>query len=605
MIRSLHLSPRYLLVFLLCAPLVGCAHLKSSPTERIDQTVTHSFQESRTEPGSLIIQNLTVDSDRIRALLRQEQRCYTIDLNEVSHQKVREYEAENVGLDIAAGLIFGAGAGALFAASPSFSDERKLNDKGEEIASNQEMAVVGGVTLALSSLWAFGNGIYVYSQTGDRPYEQSWITIEETSRSQQTTCGLVHASPGLLEVSVDNQVLARIDTPNSTINTDLRALPGLCAHSRLLGKTARISFAVTDTKDTVVITEHDLTTCVQVHEAQRKLATAQKQLADFSTPIQFARIAISLREVNAILNQLPADDRDRPRLTEQYTTLETSMAQASRQLLDNSLLEYRQTMTHADASAAVPAAQASLELSRLVEGAQIPTWQRIYSDYVRLAQSSPLTTLPALEKLLDQDNATQTCLVETLTNDGTTKVCSHWLDIELVRETFSPLQTSLPKFITLHATNLKSATHQLEKTLNESTYEQLSHHFDRSEEALALCKPGPWADTLQASCALLEQNREHAIRTARASQTALEQIRIKSTAKAWRGQFAQCRKVSSAAEAFGKLRSCDASCQKIRAQVINDYQKLRNFSVEDAAWDTETRTQVRKECNAAGCPSCP
>ncbi len=605
MIRSPYPATRCLLATILCSQLVGCAYLKSSPAERTEQVVVHSFQETRSEAGNFIVRDLAIQNDHIRANIQREQLCYTVGLNEVQHQKIRKHEAENIGLDIAAGLILGAGSGALFAASPSFSDERKLNDKGEEIASNQEMAVVGGVTLALSSLWALGNGIYVYSQTGDRPYQQSWTTIEETSRSPQQTCGFADASAGWLEVSVGGKIVAQIDTPNSVVDTDLRALPGLCPDHRLLGKVAQISFASTDSKDTVVITEHDLSTCVQVHEAQRKLATAQKQLADFSTPIQFARIAISLREVNAILHQLPADDRDRPRLTEQFTTLETSMAQAAQQLLDNSLLEYRQTMTHADASAAVPAAQASLELSRLVEGAQIPTWQRIYSDYVRLAQSSPLTTLPALEKLLDQDNATQNCLVETLTDDDATKVCSHWLDIELVRATFSPLQTSLPKFITLHATNLKSATHQLEKTLNESTYEQLSHHFDRSEEALALCKPGPWADTLQASCALLEQNREHAIRTARASQTALEQIRIKSTAKAWRGQFAQCRKVSSAAEAFGKLRSCDASCQKIRAQVINDYQQLRDFSVEDATWDTETRTQVRKECHAAGCPSCP
>src|SRR5690554_5999692 len=108
MIRFSRPSTRCLLATLICSQLVGCAQLQSPPKERIDHVVIQSFQEEHTTPGEFVVHGLTTQNERIRANVQQEELCYTVAFNEIEHQKIRTFEADNVGLDIAGGLVLGA-----------------------------------------------------------------------------------------------------------------------------------------------------------------------------------------------------------------------------------------------------------------------------------------------------------------------------------------------------------------------------------------------------------------------------------------------------------------------------------------------------------------
>lgn len=597
-------STRCLLATLICSQLIGCAQLQTPPEERIDQIIIQSFKDERSIPGNFVVHGLTIQNERIRASIQREELCYTVSFNEIEHQKVRTFEAENVALDIAGGLILGAGAGVLFGLAPTMSDEIRLNADGEEMASYQQLAVGSGIVLALSSLWALGNGVLVYSKTGDRTYDTPWTTLEEQSQSAHRTCGTTDVSAGIVQIFAGERVLGQSKFSDGRLDLDLRSGSRACLDASILGQTVKISVQPDNSTESVVVTELNLDDCIHAIAARQRLDLAQKQLETFSTPIEFARVAIHLNEANALLEKLPTEDPDRARLTTRHAELHASTASTSGKLLDDSLLAFRQTLTHASAQSAVESARASLELSYFVEGARLATWERVYGDFVKASQSNLFDSHAALEKLLEQDESTRSCLVASLSTEAVTS-CPAELDRELVGQTFAPIQTRMISSLDQQTNRLNSAARQLEKKITEANFDALAHQFDLSEQTLELCNPGLWAETLQSSCAQLNQSRDQAVRIARASQTALEQIRIKNTAKAWRGQFAQCRKVAQASQAFRAVQRCDASCQKIRARVIDDYNQLRNFSVEDATWDTETLTKVRSECREAGCPSCP
>ncbi len=598
---------RGLYAFLICTQTIGCAGLITPPTERTDTSVIRSFNESIKEPGDFIVKSSTFEADHLRANIQRQELCHTVNFNEVEYQKVHTYEAKNIGLDIIGGLISAAGAGALFGLAPTMSDERKLNAKGEEIASNQEAAVAGGVLLGLTSLLALGSGAYVYSQTGDHNHEKSWAAVEKKSTSSRVICGTNDVShDGTIEISIANRRLAGSRITTGNIDIDLRTTPGICNDESRIGQAAQIVYQPLGSTQSLPLAEHKLDNCIRSHAIQQRLESAQNQLKIFTSPIEFSRVAISLREASELLEMLPADDPDHQRLTQRHAALRSSMTQTSHQLLDDSLLEFSQSFKHADPTSAVPAARASLELSRFVDNAQTTTWKRIYGDYVQAVLTKPATSMSALKQLLEQDDPTQNCLNAALNPEDSTNTCSHWLDIELVKQTFAPIPKSLSASITQNTSNLNSAAKQLEKKINTTNYEKLSQEYDRSEQTTtSLCNQNPWTDALSAPCTELENSRNNAVRIARASETAMEQVRIKNTASAWRGQFAQCRKVQEADKALQKVRHCDANCQKIRSRIVEDYTALRNFSVEDATWDTATLTKVRTECRTAGCPRCP
>ncbi|MFU8804820.1 MAG: hypothetical protein ACNA8W_13480, partial [Bradymonadaceae bacterium] len=577
--------------------------------ERTDRTVVQSVQESRTTQGAFVVIDMVVEHDRLQGLVKREQHCQTITSNQVEHQKVHAHGAEHVGLDITGGAILGLGGVGLLVATPQFSGERGIDEMGEEVASSRDVAISSAVLLLLGGAWAMGNGLMVHARTGDRHQGQPWTTIEEQSRTAFEPCGLSAPVAGVVEISRNGRSLDRMSFPEGGFDVDLRAHSRLCKDITMLGEPLRLVYHAGDeTGGSVELAEHDLDACILASEIDQRLASTREVFDNISNPVEVAQVAVSLSEITHLLHALPTTDPDHRRLTDRHGALSTETALATESLFEEILLAYEERQAQAGPYAALPHALGSLAIARFMEGAEPSTWARIYEDYVDKARKDPALELGALEELLNADPATKGCLAaleKHPTGDISPPPCPDWLDRELAQNTFRPLSSALTAYISDHTSRLEAGTKRLERKVTEADFAALGASYEETDEILYLCASDLWMSALVDVCESLSKSRDEAVRVARKSHAALEKKAIARTAESWRRQFPLCRKVAAGADAFRNVTHCDASCRQIRGRIIADHEKLLEFSVPDAAWDTQTHAQVHSECRAAGCPRCP
>jgi hypothetical protein len=599
---------RQIWAVLLGLPLVGCAQLQG-PVERTDRTVLQTVEERRAKEGEFVLVDMVVEQDRIKGVVKREQFCETVTLRQIEHQRVEAYSARNVGLDIGGGAMLGLGGVGLMVTSPGFSDEPRMNEAGEELATNREVAMSAGILLLAAGAWAMVHGVRVQAKTGDRVQGRPWTTFEETSRTGFEPCGLSGPVPGVVEMSHRGRTVGRMSFPGGDVDIDLRGHTRLCRDKSLLGAPVRLVYHAEDKGGgSVSLGEHDLDACIIASDIDQGLAKTREALDRVSAPFDLAEVAVHFGDITRQLQALPATDRDYASLFERHRVLKSEIALATEGLLQEVLGTYRDTLAEAGPHGALPYAAASLALSRIVDGQQAATWARVYSDYVDKARRKPADNLAALEALLNIDEITRDCLVAVHTNptgEFTSLHCPFWLGSDLVRDSFKPLTTALGGYVTEHRSRLDAATKRLERQASEANFAALGESFEESEGALEVCGSELWSGELGDVCQSLESSREDAIRVARESRGELEKRAIRRTAESWRQQFPLCRKVADGADAFRNVTHCDASCRQIRERIIADHTKLRDFSVADATWDAETLSRVRSECQAARCPRCP
>ncbi len=565
-------------------------------SSRTDQRVVATVPSVERSPGDIVARDVRWVGDRLRANVEREIVCRDYATDEYRSQDVRVTVTRNVGGEAATGAGLLVLAGVALAIAPGLPSETTIDpDTGAQQMSKQDGALLSAVVAGVLGVSAIGHALTIRARGGTRRVGDARSSHQRRATRSPRVCDREPAPPGRLVYRFGDE-LAAVDAvaDPTAIDVDLRA-GAVCADPSRLSVPLTITWEAHGSS--VVIATHDADACIEAHVVGQRLDRAEAGLAAVAAPRQLDAVVAVLDDAADHLAELATDDPAHAEHDARLSALRTRAAAAAATLLGQARAAFQSTLDAQAPVAAIDAAAEALTLGRAVPGHERETWDAVYLPLASALAREGADGLPTLAELLTRDPATASCLAG--------RACPAWLERAVVVTALAPLARGLNSEVERATSDVDRKAARLRRKVTEASFDGLRGALESADQTLTWCSSeSMWDATLVAACGRLREQAAASVDVAAAAEDAARRIRITRTARAWRAIFPQCLKVKTVIDAIQREGECSGQCQAIVRRATADWQRLATFAV-DGDLDDETAVELRADCAAAGCPTCP
>jgi hypothetical protein len=482
----------------------------------------------------------------------------------------------------------------------NYSDEKKVDpDTGDETYSDRTKAELLGIGALGIGLPYMLHGIYMAGQAGDHDEGPPAHRTEDVDLYPPEVCGHEDAPAGRAQVAFGDDVRAEVPVARGRIDVDLRQMrEQACGEVARLGTPATVTFVADEGGDRAEVASWDADACIRSQAVAARLADVDRLLAGEPARAAVIKAALALGEADDHFAKLPPADPERAGHETALAERRKKMQAAAGAVIEAALPAFRAALESEGPERAVAPARDLLGLARFAPDKSKSTWTAVYGAYAARGQKAGAPMLPVLWRLAKADGTTQPCL-----GAGT---CPPDLGQDDMRAVLAPYAARLGQDVDGATAAVTRATAGFKKKVTEAGAKTLKQEAGHAREVLGWCPAQTWDPGMGDRCAALDRAAGEGEALLASQDEAVRKLRVARTVAAWRGVLPTCRKLSAFLEQARQISSCPPGpCQATLARARADYDRLREFQVEDAELDAKARGDLGTECRQAGCPVCP
>lgn len=587
----------------------GCASVVGYRDTTTENILARQVIPRKTSSRIVVASENWTDGRSLTVSLQREWQCADAVQETVSVQRVRLTDTNNIGLDIGLGVLGLVAGSVALAVSPSLSAQQTTDYNGNSSSSRDEAIGLGALGLA-GGIVLCGNGMRTYFEGRPQVLSTSKIVRDRKSERRSYACGTAPIFDGTVTASINERSVA-LDVTRKGSKLTIAARDNLdeaCGSGLSVHDSARIVFHPTDDPSSVVpIATLPLSDCVNAAEARAHLRRAKFLLhqAEGSTLLE----AIDhVRQSERNWRQLAQSDRDAPEIRSELDSMHKEVDASVEKVgaEPGSLLP----KGHFSADDLIREASAALVLAT-----QNPHSARAWSAVMKWTITHVDEGAPGYLQLVSIVKRAN--LDECLINGWQ---CPAWLTTETIEAALQSETSQLTRLMAAQSKQLLAASHALQQKVSLK---------DVANAEAAQTAAAQWTDAcasdkrlqlaaLQTSCNQLgtaaleviraiETNADTVARLKEETEKREHNDHEKKALRDWRAQFSKCRKLRADLTMVEKLRSaghCGEECETGGARMQKEVRRLSEFQ-GDNQLDPADLEVVQRECEAAGCSTCP
>jgi hypothetical protein len=218
-----------------------------------------------------------------------------------------------------------------------------------------------------------------------------------------------------------------------------------------------------------------------------------------------------------------------------------------------------------------------------------------------------------MEQLLTTDEATTSC-------SSTGSSCPGWLTSELLSSTVRPALVGAAVVVNRATHEVSEASSEIKREVTLKNLDRLDAVQKKMERITEICKRvRPSFAPLSGRCDALQvvlsnassvvSERAERVNEIRRKQAQAEaQERLRKVAITWRSHFGACRRLQEGIRQLDRVQEagkCGAECAAVVTRMQSEQVRLRNFHTDQTVEDPTILDGLQKECESAGCETCP
>jgi len=590
----------WLVAFSMVVSQCGCATASAPHHLRQDREVTSQQVVEAHSDGKIRPMSSTWQDGTFRTRLRQERICQRFRKEQVIYQDIQGAETDKVLLDVIGGIaILGAGAIATFVVAPTQSDEVTEDMKAENKLSDRGNAQMYG---AIGGIWGAAtlfHGLYIAGKAAEEPEGPASKRTEQFPLEEPRMCGYAAPSGGVIVASFGSEKVGEFASPGDEIVFS----PGqnastLCTEERHLGTPLELAFRPEAGSAEVPLSSFDADACIRAQAAARRLEQADQQIARASNPMELRGTAETLSQAAVLIAALPPGDPDAAELAAHLVRSQAGAEAGAHRLIEGALRTYEQKLTAEGSRTAIPFAATALSLAGNIPERQAEVRSKVYGSFAQFVVRRSAAGLDDIAGLLQADQPAAACLRDAA-------ACPPVMDRTGLLAQFLPASEVLRASATAAAQRTEKTRRSLDKAFSEKVYLALVGAMDQDAGIAKQCSSENLEFLAPAECQSFGASRVAAGQSLGEAQDRYRRLLAKRKEAAWKKTFARCQRLTQAQEAFARVYSCEGACRQVLARVTAETEQLGAMEFDTEGLDADTIGDLRQQCEAAGCPSCP
>ena len=587
----------------------GCASVVGYRDTTTESILARQVIPRKTSSRIVVAAENWIGNRSLTVSLQREWQCADAVQETVSVQRVRLTDTNNIGLDIGLGIVGLVAGSVALAVSPSLSTQQTTDYNGNASSSHDEAIGLGALGLA-GGIVLIGNGLRTHLQGRPQVLSTSRIVRDRQSERRAYQCGTAPVFDGTVTANVNERSVALdVTRKGNTLTIAARDnLDEACGSGLSVHDSARIIFHPTDDPSSEVsIATFPLSDCVNAAEARAHLRRAKFLLnqAEGSTLLE----AIDhVRQSEKNWRLLAQSDRDAPEIRTELDSMHKEVDASVEKVgaEPGSLLP----KGHFSADDLIREASAALVLA-----AQNPHSARAWSAVMKWVVAHVDDGAPGYLQLVSIVKRAN--LDECLINGWQ---CPAWLTTETIETALQSETSQLTRLLGAQSKQLLATSHALQQKVSLKDIENAEAAQAAAATWTEACAPEKRLQlaALQTSCNQLgtaalevtkaiETNAETVARLKEETEKRQHSDHERKALRDWRGQFAKCRKLRNDLAKVEQLRNagrCGEECETGGARMQKEVRRLSEFQ-GDNQLDPADLEVVQRECEAAGCSTCP
>jgi hypothetical protein len=527
-------------------------------------------------PGVATFQDVTTGPRTLTARVTEQVSCAKVLRQTISHQRFQTYDRNGLtGALILGSLLTAGGAGCT----------------GIGFAANSGAVAGTGVLSMITGVVEFIYIGVVAGQGVDKPLPPDpWSETNDTPIGSYPCGGagasgsvklLLHGEPvETLPLQLGGKVVVDLGKNNPELRGKI------CGDEAHLSEPLVIAYEPLpwrgeareeEQAETPAMLRMDISDCVRAESAAQILSGLEGAPGDRSG----TEALDALQHAAALVNALPRSDPDAPALTARLESVRAQAAEAIRARIDADRKLFQEALQEHRLSEAVRIGTGVLQSSRGVSQNPQRDWAEIVGDLVAAAAHRGLEGATATALFLSRDPPTRSCI------ESATK-CPPGVTRPLVVQTLTPMTNAISSELDRAIHELHAATDAMDQSSTESNAAALQAALERAHRYAAFCETPTWDSSLDSSCSSLRDGTSAANRAKSVGAEKIQRDKLNRASAAWKEFLNLCRTATSAAD---------------KVHLATRSTKLPPPSDLDGP----TRTELRRLCQSAGCPSgvCP